>query len=830
MSWIVAKLSIIGVKGILDRAGDFKLAKRHSPRSVAIYAPNACGKSGYADAVEYLFSEDGGVEHLGKGGIDSECGGKHAIPHVLAEERGIDPTISMTLVNSETGKTVQISRPVKTGRADSIPPELSAIVCTAPAHRILRQHDLRSFVVDMSPGEKYTELSRWLGLMRLEQVLKHLVTTSNALESTDLDREIDERVRDIAQHTSDSVTRYDERALLRWCTAETERHLGKSFAIHSSEDITRAVQALSQRRHRIILSSGAAESYQAKLALNQIATGLVSQEGQLQVCNTALTKAVAAERQTEQVRAAAKNSVFQEVWDAAKRVLESQVTDECPVCLTPWRSTKVGSQRGALLHIKTSLNDLVKLAAAQSKQQKATHELETALRELETCLATIPTEAKKVSLTEVETQATELLNAVTTLSTSNRLPSQIQGKYKVLSSCCWQFVTKALAPALQSLKIAGIPATATQIDATIKHLQALRDALARLKELHREREEYRKVERSFNAISEVIRERTAALVNDVVAALRDNVQFVYQMIHPTDAVPNIHITPDTESRTLRVRIDFHSPDRTVPPAGYLSESQINTLGLALFISSVGLFNREFPFLFLDDIVSSYDADHRGRIVDVVAERLDGFQVFLTTHDWRFYSMLRARLSDSGWLFERISGWDFEHGPKREADALRPHQIDNLIQSGDALIAGNAVRQYMEEWLDVMCAKYQAYTPHKRGPKEFDRSLFDFWGPFIDRLGRIKGNFFADHVEPQDCYQRIRAHSLLNYYSHAQANPYEWPAIGDVKYVWEEFQGFQKLFHCASCDRVLRFDHDASRLYCICGGQIFSKSNGNSEMP
>ena len=76
-----------------------------------------------------------------------------------------------------------------------------------------------------------------------------------------------------------------------------------------------------------------------------------------------------------------------------------------------------------------------------------------------------------------------------------------------------------------------------------------------------------------------------------------------------------------------------------------------------------------PILFLDDVVSSYDAEHKERIVDLIAERLGGFQVFLTTHDWRFYSMLKDRVHDKGWLFERISGWDFEHGPKREVDAL-----------------------------------------------------------------------------------------------------------------------------------------------------------------
>ena len=88
MSWKIRKLSVKGVKGVLDRSGDFDFG---DGKSIAVYAPNGCGKSGYADAVEYLYSKDGAVEHLGQGGADSERGGKHAIPHVLAEEKGITP-------------------------------------------------------------------------------------------------------------------------------------------------------------------------------------------------------------------------------------------------------------------------------------------------------------------------------------------------------------------------------------------------------------------------------------------------------------------------------------------------------------------------------------------------------------------------------------------------------------------------------------------------------------------------------------------------------------------------------------------------------------------
>ena len=267
-----------------------------------------------------------------------------------------------------------------------------------------------------------------------------------------------------------------------------------------------------------------------------------------------------------------------------------------------------------------------------------------------------------------------------------------------------------------------------------------------------------------------------------------------------------------------IRVNFHSTERKVPPGGYLSEAQINTLGLALFLSSVKLFNKEFPFILLDDIVSSYDADNRARIVDVIAEYMSNFQIFLTTHDERFYAHLKQRLEGSNWLFERITGYEFERGPKRESDNLRPQQIDEIIRNGDPRIAGNAVRQFMEEWFDKMCERYEVYTLHRRDNREYQRTLYDFWQPFLDRAQKIKagfGTYFTDSMP----YQRLKGSALINYYSHYQANPYEWPAMGDVSYIWENFQQFTQLFNCYSCKKQLRYDSSDSKLYCTCGQTI-----------
>ncbi len=89
----VGKIIIQGIKGILKPV-EFSLGKASKPGSLAIYAPNACGKSGIADALEYFFDEKGEIEHLGIRS-DSEKGGKPAIPHIYSKQSRINPEITL---------------------------------------------------------------------------------------------------------------------------------------------------------------------------------------------------------------------------------------------------------------------------------------------------------------------------------------------------------------------------------------------------------------------------------------------------------------------------------------------------------------------------------------------------------------------------------------------------------------------------------------------------------------------------------------------------------------------------------------------------------------
>jgi hypothetical protein len=814
MSWNLTHLNIKGVKGVLDHSGDFNLG---DGKSIAIFAPNGCGKSGYADAVEYLVSKDGSVEHLGQGDADSERGGKQALLHVLAEEKGITSTISATFHRINPTKTVNISREVKTGRIDPMPQELKAIIDIAPAHRILRQHDLRQFVVDMPPRDKYTELSRWLGLEYLEIVLSHLTTTKNELANTDPNREFNERLQDVVKHTKGEIKEYKLLEIFTWCTKEIQKHLPEQSPIGSIEEINTSIDSLRRRRDQLIVQSGNVyQRHKEKQQLEEVSRLSTSLESPITSFIEATKRVALSEKQVSLAFSTAKNSIFQETWETSKKVLDSNKVDVCPICGTEWAKTTASSQTEALVQIVQNLDSLSKLKEAQDSQKENLNRLGIASKSLESLLKRLQSIAEKLSLPQLAKKALELVEIIETLPRDNIDAP----KNEALVVQCNKLFIDDVNAAIIGVQIENLPVSADAVDQTANQIIGLKEALDRLRVLESERSEYRKIQMSFETISTLIQQQSANLVNGVVQVLRDDVEKIYLKIHPTSAVPNIYITPDAGNKTLSLRVGFHSTGRTVPPGGYLSESQINTLGLSLFFSCVRLFNKEFPFIFLDDIVSSYDADHRARIVDVIAEDLGDFQVFLTTHDERFYSMLKSRLIDKGWLFNRITGWTLEEGPERENDSPKSEAIEQLIRTGNFGIAGNAVRRFMEEWLDEICAKYDVYTIHKRGEKEFERTLFDYWDPFIKRLKEIRGSFFGKRIEKQPCYERLKSHSLINYYSHAQTNPYTWGSMGDVQYVWVEFKEFQKLFLCFSCSRVLKYDGDVGRLYCVCGSDIF----------
>ena len=62
---------------------------------LALYGPNATGKSGLVDALEFHLSESGTLERLGAKTLNNFAG-PSALKHNLADERGVPCEVAMT--------------------------------------------------------------------------------------------------------------------------------------------------------------------------------------------------------------------------------------------------------------------------------------------------------------------------------------------------------------------------------------------------------------------------------------------------------------------------------------------------------------------------------------------------------------------------------------------------------------------------------------------------------------------------------------------------------------------------------------------------------------
>ena len=106
---------------------------------------------------------------------------------------------------------------------------------------------------------------------------------------------------------------------------------------------------------------------------------------------------------------------------------------------------------------------------------------------------------------------------------------------------------------------------------------------------------------------------------------------------------------------------------------------------------------------LDDVVTSYDADHRKNIAATLAHEFEGFQIVVVTHDEQFFNLLRDHLPRSMWRFRRITNLDPDFGPVYSDHQTRDDVIESKLDAGDS--AGELIRMAEEEWLLQICRDF-----------------------------------------------------------------------------------------------------------------------------
>ena len=163
---------------------------------------------------------------------------------------------------------------------------------------------------------------------------------------------------------------------------------------------------------------------------------------------------------------------------------------------------------------------------------------------------------------------------------------------------------------------------------------------------------------------EFVQARNTAL-QTVLDTIGADVGAFYGALHPSEDVDKVRLTIVGEEG-IEFEYYFHGTS-TYPPMKYLSESHLNSLGVVLFLASAKPFNQTSKFLVLDDIVTSFDLNHRRRLLRLIKEEFSDWQIVLLTHEAFWFDMIKKELVPEGWLVHEVE-WDGENGIRIESSA------------------------------------------------------------------------------------------------------------------------------------------------------------------
>ena len=791
----IESLDIQGFRAYL-RHQAFSFYQGNKPSNLAIFAPNAKGKSSLIDAFEYYFSPDATLARLGRRVAQAQAG-PAALEHFSANDYGLDAYVHFKF-RQGTERFDDVRR-INDGK--DAPAAAQRVLAATAVPFIIHGYELRGFV-DASAEVRYQEMASWFSLDPLVSIQKNLRDLQRQTkQKADSQSETAERLRDLKRITSDEVTAWEEPAICEWFNSQVLSELDPSLALKEISETDRIYLVLIQRKEeeekRVGLATLRTLIDQIESMSMSVANDGSEASGFVGSFESSISDYHHAATQESSEREKASQAVFNDLWSKAHSLfeMENHDFDTCPVCDTEFKSTPHGSRDAVRISIGAKLGLLTEYRRAESALRTAKEQVAKNNRTLITTLGNLCTgladagyedETKPVVAYQTELEAwdyhlptpdsTKLLRA-----TGSILGSLTQTRDHIVM----QQGENTYANAHQ------IAIDLTQIKSELNRIKRTK---AELQNLHTE------LVKQTKAIETSIVEHITRLFSK----LESDVDNLYKKIQGVDtdepAIVRLQLADENAANQQQVRltIDYSDNRKGVAPTGYLSDSQIHTVALALRLAAIRTFNADAPIIVLDDVVTSYDADHRKTIAVTLAEEFVRFQIVAVTHDEQFFNLMRDHLLVSVWRFRRITNLDPDFGPVYADHRTPDDLIDGKLDVGES--TGEYIRMAQEEWLLKICREFVvdiAIRPIEK-PYEYERSelataLAGFLKSRKIELPKVTGN-----TNP---FLTSLQHGVIeNFASHFSDNPHRSTSVGDEKTRWEEFKFFRGLFICSRCSR------------------------------
>lgn len=150
-----------------------------------------------------------------------------------------------------------------------------------------------------------------------------------------------------------------------------------------------------------------------------------------------------------------------------------------------------------------------------------------------------------------------------------------------------------------------------------------------------------------------VRERIAKQAQKTFLAISQDVQRYWKTLQPKDAVTDIRLdVPNKTDKSIEIYLKFYGNTQDSPRLT-LSEGQRNALGLSIFLAMAHRAKELDTPIILDDVVISFDRNHRSRVSKLLETEFSDRQILLLTHDRDWFFELQRTLNQNKWGFTTL---------------------------------------------------------------------------------------------------------------------------------------------------------------------------------
>lgn len=754
-----------------------------TPTSLIIYGKNGTGKSSIVDAWEWMYSNK--IQHLAR-----EGSGERDYPHKNIDDND-SSYIEIVFDDARTYRleynNSKITKPIIKGSWSA----LSDII-PYPCH--LRYSDLQQFVYK-TKAEKYEYLATYLGyedaLRIQEQLKKYASELTSKIEHENIKITSDKSKLSKILDINDELT---EENVMKYINS-----ICNKYKIPNKTDIHSSHQILTEMKSRIDNNPINIEISLWKDIEKQLQDIYSIKNIIVDVDNlNAIFKEIEAKNN--------KNDTLRlDLYGNALEIMKNNhAKSTCPLCDQNYEGDLVeyiNSKRKILESIKKNI-DMFR------KQEK---NLKASISELQHCISNMLKIMQDVSIKEIHMLFETIENLNRKLPDFLTKLEKTVDKFEEIHDDDTIFFISNLTDGRDVfLKFISTNIDRLSKDTFIDTLMTdfsntrklLEDYEVYLHDINRNSvlvETFEVLNDMINSYSEWLQHRIEKTFKDISSniieffnILEDNHQYIKE--------PKIILLED-KNKAVELEIEFAGT--TLSPAyRVLSESQVNSFGLAIFLAAIKLFNHELRFIILDDIVNSFDAFKRPRVIDLLKQHFADYQFLILTHDsiWKEY----IYKSFPKWNKMKFYGWEYENGPRVEVDRGILESIEIHLNSDNGKEAGYLLGLYLEWTLQLLNQNIQSQI-HFKINNEY--TLSELLDSFIARINKNvdKSNLLCLKLKEYDV-------TFRNYCDHWKDTEY---TSDEIRVIFNKWKTIENMVFCDKCNSYVYIDRRMNNIHCKC---------------